>query len=200
MDEILGSTLRVRVGGKFVFPPSSETNDIATTTTATAAETAAEAGVVVKKVVFVAGGVGVNPLMSMLSFIAERGGDDGVPDVRFLYASKLPQSGHLADIVFLDRITRLFGEGRVRGEVKLYVTTAAGNTATVSQETRHINGARVEVRPRRLTLADVEAAIGSEDHEGTVVYVCGPPTMTDELVEKLAAVIDPRRVLTERWW
>ncbi|KKO99244.1 AP-1 complex subunit gamma-1 [Trichoderma harzianum] len=174
--EILGETLRVRVGGKFVFPP---------------------AGGAPKKVVFVAGGVGVNPLMSMLSYIAE-GNGQGVGDVRFIYASKLPRSGKLSDIVFLDRITSLFGEDKVKGEVKLFVT-AAGNA--VSQETTaSINGALVEVRPRRLTMGDVEAAIGDREDQGTVVYVCGPPTMTDELVEKLAAVVDPQRVLTERWW
>ncbi|PTB51056.1 hypothetical protein M431DRAFT_93578 [Trichoderma harzianum CBS 226.95] len=173
--EILGETLRVRVGGKFVFPPVEGAP---------------------KKVVFVAGGVGVNPLVSMLSYIAE-GGGQGVGDVRFIYASKLPRSGKLSDIVFLDRITSLFGEGKVKGEVKLFVT-AAGNA--ISQETTSINGAQVEVRPRRLTMADVEAAIGDRLDQGTVVYVCGPPTMTDELVEKLAVIVDPQRVLTERWW
>ncbi|PNP51464.1 hypothetical protein THARTR1_07904 [Trichoderma harzianum] len=173
VGEILGEALRVRVGGKFVFPPADG---------------------VPKKVVFVAGGVGVNPLVSMLGCIAE---GRGVVDVRFIYASKLPRSGKLSDIVFLDRITTLFGEDKVKGEMKLYVT-AAGNA--MSQETTSINGARVEVLPRRLTMADVEAAIGDGQDQGTVVYVCGPPTMTDELVEKLAAIVDPQRVLTERWW
>ncbi|KAL7907973.1 hypothetical protein GGI35DRAFT_455288 [Trichoderma velutinum] len=173
--EILGETLRVRVGGKFVFPPAEGAPN---------------------KVVFVAGGVGVNPLISMLSYMAE-GNGHGVGDVRFIYASKLPRSGKLSDIVFLDRITTLFGEGTVKGEVKLYVT-AAGNA--VCQGTTSINGAQVEVQPRRLTMADVEAAIGDRQDKGTVVYVCGPPTMTDELVEKLAAIVDPQRVLTERWW
>ncbi|KAL6809939.1 hypothetical protein J3E69DRAFT_350600 [Trichoderma sp. SZMC 28015] len=175
--EILGETLRVRVGGKFIFPPAEGAP---------------------KKVVFVAGGVGVNPLMSMLSYIAESNDGHGVGDVRFIYASKLPRSGKLSDIVFLDRITSLFGEGKVKGEVKLFVT-ATGNA--VSQETTaSINGAQVEVLPRRLTMGDVEAAIGDREDQGTVVYVCGPPTMTDELVEKLAAIVDPQRVLTERWW
>jgi ferredoxin-NADP reductase len=182
VSEILGATLRVRVGGRFTFPPSSESSE--------------HAAAIPKKVVFVAGGVGVNPLISMLSYIAEGHERDAV-DVSFLYASKLPSSGSLSDIVFLDRITQFFGEGKVKGDVKLYVT-AAGNT--MSQETRYINGAQVEIQPRRLTVADVKAAMGGEDSEGTVVYVCGPPPMTDELVEKLAAVMDSRRVLTERWW
>ncbi|KAL7942996.1 hypothetical protein V8C42DRAFT_331041 [Trichoderma barbatum] len=180
VNEILGEKLRVRVGGRFVFPPDENAVDE------------------VKKVIFVAGGVGVNPLVSMLSYIAESNNVRNGVDVRFLYASKLPRSGKLSDIVFLDRITRLVGEGKVKGEVKLYVTAAG---IAVSQGMESINGAQVQVQPRRLTMVDVEAAIGEDGHDrGTVVYVCGPPTMTDELVEKLAGVMDPQRVLTEKWW
>ncbi|KAL7922095.1 hypothetical protein ACQKWADRAFT_293434 [Trichoderma austrokoningii] len=185
VGEILGTTLRVRVGGRFVFPP--------------------EGVVALKRVVFVAGGVGVNPLMSMLSYIAEGHTAAAAVDVSFMYASKLPASGNLADIVFLDRIVRAFGEGKVKGRLKLF-TTAAGDKAASQQqqqqqETRYINGAPVEIQPRRLTIADIHEAIGGEDDQkGTVVYVCGPPPMTDELVEKLAAVMDSRRVLTEKWW
>ncbi|KAL7930570.1 hypothetical protein V8C35DRAFT_155032 [Trichoderma chlorosporum] len=173
--EILGETLRVRVGGRFVFPPKDGAPN---------------------RVVFIAGGVGVNPLVSMLGHIAE-GNGSGVGDVKFLYASKLPGSGKLSDIVFLDRITDWFGKGRVKGDVSLYVT-AAGDAAL--QGVTNINGTRVQVQPRRLTMEDVEAAIGERRDGGTVVYVCGPPTMTDELVERLGAIMEPRRVLTERWW
>lgn len=182
VGEILGARLRVRVGGRFVFPPNRESDAVDDA---------------LKKVVFIAGGVGVNPLVSMLGHMVESKERHAV-DVSFLYASKLPRSGNLSDIVFLDRITRFFGDGKVKGEVKLFVT-AAENAA--SQGTVRLNGAQVEMQPRRLTIADVEAAIGEHHQDqGTVVYVCGPPPMTDELVEKLAAIMDPRRVLTERWW
>ncbi|PTB36044.1 hypothetical protein M441DRAFT_152244 [Trichoderma asperellum CBS 433.97] len=194
VDAILGATLRVRVGGRFVFPPQSGSSESFDASTSSSSSSSA-----LKKVVFIAGGVGVNPLISMLSYIAEGHGQNGALDVSFMYASKLPTSGNLSDIVFLDRITRAFGEGKVKGGVKLFIT-AAGDALSQQQETRYINGAAVEVRPRRLTIADIEASIGSADHEGTVVYVCGPPPMTDELVEKLGAVMDSRRVLTERWW
>ncbi|PON23159.1 hypothetical protein TGAM01_v207932 [Trichoderma gamsii] len=190
VDEILGVTLRVRVGGRFVFPPHSggDASDFFSSA--------------FKRGVFVAGGVGVNPLMSMLSYIAEGQGQDATGlDVSFIYASKLPATGNLLDIVFLDRITRAFGEGTVKGKVTLFITAAGDSAAPQQQqETRYINGAPVEIQPRRLTVADINEVIGGEDHEGTVVYVCGPPPMTDELVEKLAAVMDSRRVLTEKWW
>lgn len=188
VGEILGATLRIRVGGRFVFPPHSvgDASDFASA---------------LKRVVFVAGGVGVNPLISMLSYIAEGQGQDAAAlDVSFMYASKLPTSGNILDIIFLDRITRAFGEGKVKGKVKLFITAGDNATSQQKEETRYINGAPVEIQPRRLAIADVNEAIGGEDHEGTAVYVCGPPPMTDELVEKLAAVMDSRRVLTEKWW
>ncbi|PTB63559.1 hypothetical protein BBK36DRAFT_1126603 [Trichoderma citrinoviride] len=202
--EILGETLRVRVGGRFVFPPPPPPPPLVPPFSR------------LKKVVFVAGGVGVNPLVSMLSYIADNNSssNDGasisgqtplVDEVVFLYASKMPRSGELSDVLFLDRITRLFGEGKVKGRVKLFVTGtgAAASSLQGAGETRVINGTRVEVQRRRFTAAeDVEDAVGDDgrDDPGTVVYVCGPRGMTDELVERLKGFIDPRRVLTEKWW
>ncbi|TFB00147.1 Oxidoreductase NAD-binding domain-containing protein 1 [Trichoderma ghanense] len=206
--EILGERLRVRVGGRFVFPPLVKEKDASA-----AVDVGGENfGRGLGKVVFVAGGVGVNPLVSMLSYIADNsaanGQEDLVGEVVFLYASKLPRSGNLSDILFLDRITRVFGEGRVRGRVKLFVT---GTTAAASSlqgaaggitiaGMREMNGTSVEVQRRRITSADVEDAVGDGRDPGTVVYVCGPRGMTDEIVERLAGFIDSGRVLTEKWW
>lgn len=222
-DDILGETLRVRVGGRFVFPPLSapwaKEKD--------ASAGGGDVGNGLKKVVFVAGGVGVNPLVSMLSYIADNNNSAAeeqariVDEVVFLYVSKMPRSGRLTDILFLDRITRFFGEGSVRGRVKLFVTGAAAAAAAAEDTTssslqgmaggsgstitggtmRQMNGTRVEVQRRRITSADVEDAVGNGRHDpGTVVYVCGPRGMTDELVERLAGFMDSRRVLTEKWW
>ncbi|KAL7806102.1 hypothetical protein V8C44DRAFT_351847 [Trichoderma aethiopicum] len=197
-DEILGERLRVRVGGRFVFPPLIapwvKEED--------ASAGGGDVGNGLKRVVFVAGGVGVNPLASMLSYIADNNNNSAaekqaplvVDDVVFLYVSKMPRSGRLSDILFLDRITRFFGEGSVRGRVKLSSTITGGMM-------REMNGTRVEVHRRRITSADVEDAVGNGRHDpGTVVYVCGPRGMTDELVERLAGFMDSRRVLTEKWW
>lgn len=104
--DLLGQVLHVRVGGSFVFPPS-RANEIGNDD----AEKAASFPRDIKKIVFVAGGVGINPLMSILSFISEQrqialsspsrshsvpgGSVDGVDlsdiDVQFLYSTKLPK-------------------------------------------------------------------------------------------------------------
>ncbi|CAK1354245.1 unnamed protein product [Cercospora beticola] len=40
------------------------------------------------------------------------------------------------------------------------------------------------------------------ERSGTVCYVCGPPKMTDEVVDFLKGLegMDERRVLCEKWW
>ncbi|KAH9910056.1 NADH-cytochrome b-5 reductase [Xylariomycetidae sp. FL2044] len=72
---------------------------------------------------------------------------------------------------------------------------------------------------RRLTLRDVDDAIGGAQNRGSAaVYVCGVPTMTDDLVARLVAKeeeedlgegegegkgglgMEPCRVLCEKWW
>ncbi|KAF4982005.1 hypothetical protein FZEAL_2255, partial [Fusarium zealandicum] len=126
-SEILGSKLQVRVGGSFVFPPRHVCPDE------------------MRRVVFVAGGVGINPLVSMMGCIAEGGHD---VDVRVLYASKVPPSG-LSGVLFLDRIRGWFDEGRLRGELKVFAT-------------RRGEG--------RFGVEHAKEAVGGDE---AVVYVCG---------------------------
>ncbi|SPQ21772.1 bd3b671e-2a23-4bf1-95b6-53afe3ed412c [Thermothielavioides terrestris] len=68
--ELLRNEVRVRIGGSFVFPPPA----------------AALAPPPLRKAVFVAGGMGINPLMSMLSFIGEQRDRWAGLEVRVLYS------------------------------------------------------------------------------------------------------------------
>ena len=55
----------------------------------------------------------------------------------------------------------------------------------------------------RFMEGDLEEALGPvEEREGVVVYVCGPPGMTDWAVAKLKGAVGMRseRVLCEKWW
>ncbi|KAF4121787.1 Oxidoreductase NAD-binding domain [Geosmithia morbida] len=173
--EIIGSTLHLRIGGSFTFPPAVG-GPLAST---------------VKRLVLIAGGVGVNPFMSMLSHI---GHSDvpGKPRVRLAYATKLPSEG---EVVFLDRIAGLFREGRVRGSVDLFAT--GGGDGTFPDV--------VDVHRRRLSVADVERLVREDDDDhlaSTLVYICGPPAMTDEFAYGLTTGnlrMDPSNVITEKW-
>ncbi|RCI13929.1 hypothetical protein L249_8160 [Ophiocordyceps polyrhachis-furcata BCC 54312] len=200
-QEVVGDELRLRIGGSFVFPPLDER---------LAVKDGHGRGSGMRSLVFVAGGVGINPLFSMLGYVAESGLD--VDDVRLLYATKLPRSGRLEDVLFLRDIAALFGQRKLRGSIRLYVTataTATGATtaaeagATTQMDTRHICGASVSVRPGRISAEQVRSVVRRHDPNETLVYICGPPLMTDELVAALTAeedVLDSKRILTEKWW
>ena len=173
-EDILGQALKVRVGGSFVYPPRGWSG---------------------KRVVFVAGGVGINPLMSMLSFIAEQNVD---LDVKIAYGTKIPENG-LQGVVFLDRIKELYRQGRVKGVVKVFTTGKSANVRKSLTENQ------IDIYQRRLSVQDVEELISDDQPDGTAVYICGPPNMTDEFVTALTSKekglgLDHRQVLTEKWW
>ncbi|KAM0302669.1 hypothetical protein ACHAPM_004671 [Fusarium culmorum] len=169
-SEIIGSRLQVRVGGSFVFPP---------------AEVALEE---IRRVVFVAGGVGINPFASMMGCIAEEGYK---LDVRVLYSSKVPAQG-LTGVLFLERIKTWFEENKISGDLEVFETSEHG---------KHEDESRFNVSKRRFTVQDVKEAIAGQEKE-SVMYVCGPAGMTDEIVDGLArdGGIDKKRVMLEKWW
>lgn len=181
--QIFGSTLRVRIGGGFVFPPPSHARLDG-----------------IRCVVLVAGGVGINPLMSMLRHLGEtRDPLAAALDVCLVYATRLPSSGQLRDVLFPEAIATLFGQDRLRGSLRLHLTRGCGGGGGIL----HLCSASVDVRPGRLDGHQVQALV--EKHPDSSLYVCGPPTMTDELVAALTApgaglVVDPGRVMTEKWW
>ncbi|KAM5356379.1 hypothetical protein ACJ41O_003025 [Fusarium nematophilum] len=174
-SEILGSRLQVRVGGSFVFPPEEVPLPE------------------IRRVVFVAGGVGINPLVSMMGCIAE--GGCGAVDVTVLYASKMPSAG-TGEVLFLERIAGMFASGRLKGGLKVFATGAGKG------ESEGVGTDGVEVLRRRFGVEDVWEAIAGRGEEA-VVYVCGPPEMTDELVAGLTegeGALERRRVMMEKWW
>jgi hypothetical protein len=185
---LLGRELQIRVGGSFVWPPSGVDSRA------------------LKRVVFVAGGVGVNPLVSMLSHIAEEVEGPAGFEVRFLYSVRDPGSGRrrAGEILFLERIRRAFDGGRVRGGLKLFLTGAPDERGSIPL-CDEAAGSGVPFEGRRISARDLEDAVGSPaDRTSAVVYVCGVPTMTDEFVRELTREdglgMAAHRVLCEKWW
>lgn len=177
----VGSNLRVRVGGAFVWPPHGV--DLAS----------------LRRVVFVAAGVGVNPLMSIMSHLAE--GECSF-DVRFLYSARAPEDLDANKILFMERLAAIYGLDKVRGRLQLFSTGAGLN---LDENSVPYNETRISLKSRRMTLDDVYDALGPKDeHIFAVVYLCGPPSMTDEFAAKLTSPneygLDPEHVLYERWW
>lgn len=194
LPAIMNAEVKVRVGGSFVWPPAGI--DVSS----------------LRKVVLVAGGVGINPLISILTAIADDRKNGKIPEdceVTMLYSMKDP--GPPRDVnkmLFVDRITWLFAKGAVRGTFRLFLTVphnAQQNDATPDTEAGMVNchGIGVKFAARRISLADIASAIAN-DSDSAVVYVCGIPSMTDEMVEKLVSEhglgMKCDRVLFEKWW
>ena len=174
-DEILGARLVVRVGGSFVYPPLGVPAQL------------------VKRLVIVAGGVGINPLISILSHLHHT--NSMPPSVQFLYSTKLERpSSTLESILFLDRLRSIYESHEDRMRLSLFVTGQRRDQA-VDQG--------MELLHHRIELEDLRKALGPvKERKNMFCYVCGPRGMTDEIVARVrnedGVVLD--QVLCEKWW
>ncbi|KAJ5637985.1 hypothetical protein N7490_007864 [Penicillium lividum] len=190
--EIIGKKVNIRVGGSFVWPPTGiNVHEI-------------------KTVVLIAGGVGINPLISIISHINQTKTKNPL-NVQILYSSRLPQGQEtetsesvLEQILFLPRIRHIIRSqgpsSQLRISLDVFLTSAS--TSQFPSE----SPADLNIHLRRISEQDLRSALvggrNKPDPQHTVAYVCGPPAMTDELVEKLQGILGdkPQRVLFEKWW
>ncbi|KAF2275858.1 uncharacterized protein EI97DRAFT_378367 [Westerdykella ornata] len=197
-QDILGTVLNVRVGGSFVWPPPGMDEESVT------------------RAVFVAGGVGINPLMSMITHICED--TSSKAHIHLSYSTKMPSShSEQHQILFLDRIVRLFSNRGSSCSLDLHITgTWDGSKLPQATELARqlmisdpqsggasFNLPATSVHQTRISMQSLQEAIGPEEGRATsVYYVCGPPNMTDSTVEQLRGTpgIRPERVYCEKWW
>ncbi|KAF2703976.1 hypothetical protein K504DRAFT_391407 [Pleomassaria siparia CBS 279.74] len=201
VNSIRGKELQVRVGGNFVWPPPGVNMGG------------------ISRAVFIAGGVGINPLVSMLSVILK---EDPSLDVCLMYSTKLPRipsrSAKPSEVLFLPRILELFGSAHARhgrrnySRIELFFTSSGEGEMDDEEEYPNFDeileslGAPdlpVVISPNRMAALDVSINVGTKDEQRkSVFYVCGPPDMTDEITKFLGRQhdVDKARVLCEKWW
>ncbi|OCK87987.1 uncharacterized protein K441DRAFT_647580 [Cenococcum geophilum 1.58] len=202
-EEILGKEFQVRIGGSFVWPPPGVNLDE------------------IHRVIFIAGGVGINPLISILSHIHQT----NVPldHVRFLYATRIPRyQPKITEILFLSRLSSIFQsfglknyrqDEEERGRLELYLTGGyarhpislnVSKNSVDEKEDLEVENATSYTYFRRIKDDDLQSAVGfdKQARESSLYYVCGPPEMTDYIVEHIRKQdsVDPERVLCEKWW
>lgn len=192
---LLGAELGVRVGGSFVWPPP---------------------GINVRalrRVVFVAGGVGVNPLMSMLSSLASPspfpsssssssspyalGGGDF--EVHFLYSLRDPGAGgrqrrEARKMLFLDRIARIFREDRVKGRLEVFLT-GTGNSA-VADAQQAGEGAEGDAADEDGANANVNVnviACGEDEEDPPIPFHARRCTVEDDVIKAVGGTPAERR-------
>lgn len=201
-SQILGSTVSFKVGGNFAYPPLTLSRQECEK---------------IDKVMFIAGGVGINPIMSMISALDEVGvkpAVGGMPKtVRILYSSRRDTNppGEEAEILFERRLgeiaRRWDNHSQVDYRYHLFQTGSSEEAtagpkpgASASDDPGPDN---MTTHHRRISHDDLYDALGPADtRSNTVVYVCGLPTMTDEFVDLLkhSPGLEDNRVLCEKWW
>ncbi|KAL4896738.1 hypothetical protein BDV59DRAFT_171361 [Aspergillus ambiguus] len=193
--EILGKDLTIRVGGSLVWPPAGI--DLGG----------------IRNVVFVAGGMGINPLISMLSHLNNH--PDGCPSLRrpcnihFLYSSKLPREGSsespMEQVPFLSRLRQIMRSHstsqRLQISLDLFLTGLSPESPVLREPPLDIT-----VHPRRISHNDLQLALagpeGTFRPEETLCYMCGPPKMTDEFIPIIQNSLGQKKehVFWEKWW
>ncbi|KAI4116746.1 MAG: hypothetical protein LQ345_002893 [Seirophora villosa] len=182
--EIIASGVIVRVGGSFVWPPPN-VNPAA-----------------IMRLVFVAGGVGINPLISILSHIHQHP-PLFMHQISFLYTTRFPQSKEPSSVLFLHRLCRIFGDWDGHHTLSLFLTQCSEAEKQELAMKMGADSARQETVRGRISHRDLLNALGPvEERVGTVVYICGVPSMTDDFVSLLrgAEGMEENRVLCEKWW
>lgn len=110
----------------------------------------------------------------------------------------------LDEILFLPRLRQIIRtqtlSQRLRISLDIFLTNSSpGLVASGSPPD-------LTIHPRRISEADLRAAVVGDGKFGpdqTVAYVCGPPRMTDDIVESLKGVLGEdgdQRVFFEKWW
>jgi len=164
---VAGATVQVKAGGQFSWDPIVD-------------------GPGVGHLLFLAGGIGINPLYSMLQ-AASAVAPSALPELRrisLLYSASKP-----SELAFRGHLEEMAGQdGRLRLDLRV----------TRNEEEPWI-GATGRIDAEAIAAALAEAAAPTQE---VLAYVCGPPAMTDSLTEVLTSELGlpADRVRFEKWW
>ncbi|XP_055985608.1 oxidoreductase NAD-binding domain-containing protein 1 isoform X2 [Sorex fumeus] len=166
----LDSEVALRVGGEFYFDP--QPTDAS------------------RNLVLIAGGVGINPLLSILRHAADlhrehanKGSGYETGRIRLLYSAK-----NTSELLFKQNILDLVNEFPEKIACSLHVT---------KQTTQISSDLKLYITEGRITEKQLRDHISKE----TLFYICGPPLMTDFFSKQLEASQVPREhICFEKWW
>lgn len=160
-----------------------------------------------------------SPLISILSHLSNNSFQTPhhPTNIHFLYSSRLPPGPSetssseetLNQILFLPRLRQIIRSQlhshRLRISLDLFLTDLASSSPLLTSSAGHL--ADLTIHSRRISEHDLRSAVvggdGKLDPRETVCYVCGPPQMTDQMVQLLGPFLGEgaeKRVLFEKWW
>lgn len=166
----LGSEVALRVGGEFFFDPQPTDAP--------------------RNLVLIAGGVGINPLLSILRHSADLHRDQAnkrssyeTGTVKLFYSAK-----NTSELLFKKNILDLVNEFPEKITCSLHVTK---QTTQISAELKPY------ITEGRITEKEISEHVSAE----TLFYICGPPPMTDFFSKQLEDSHVPKEhICFEKWW
>ncbi|XP_029919985.1 oxidoreductase NAD-binding domain-containing protein 1 isoform X2 [Myripristis murdjan] len=168
----VGSRVAMRVGGNFFFDPLPSDPSV--------------------DLLLVAGGVGINPLYSILLHTADLlhlnhasdGQDYHIGSTHLCYSAKNTQ-----ELLFKDTIVDVCREFPDKVSCNFHVTKESTDVDPHLQPF---------VSCGRITKVELQAHV---DPQRTVCYLCGPPPMIEAISQTLVDLGLPQdRILFEKWW
>lgn len=151
----------------------------------------------------IGGGVGINPLMSLLTYLTDERQVPPLQSIGLLYGTKTDELD-CSDVLFMSKVSKITNtkqKVQVDLTAEIFATPGAASTAPPKAS---LQFTKPTIRPRRMSRDDVEQALGPDlvRRDETVVYICGPQAMTDEFVDMVKGFqgIRSENVLCEKWW
>ena len=142
-------------------------------------------------------------------------------EARILYSTKTPSKDtQPSEVLFLPELLELFRKPhsrRSKDRIELFLTGTWDGTQLNRKDDEPIHPLMSLTLPKLFTDMEVpvvawthriedialSSAVGNRDEAcSSVFYVCGPPEMTDSIVDFLKAQqhVRPEHVLCEKWW
>jgi hypothetical protein len=146
---------------------------------------------------------------------------DSPVEARILYSTKTPSKDTKpSEVLFLPELLELFRKPRAhasKDRIELFLTGTWDGTQLNRNDDEPIQPLMSLTLPNLQTntvvpvvawthhIEDIalSSAVGNrEEASSSVFYVCGPPQMTDSIVDwlKKQENVRPERVLCEKWW
>ena len=152
------------------------------------------------KLLFIAGGVGINPLFSMIQQWHVDETTRGDEMNRKSRAVLLYSGGRVKDLLFLDQLEKL---------VKDSPDQLCVICTTTQQSNCNEHKSKLIKREGRIDLELIKEAVAwlnrydEADHERVEVFLCGPPGMPESIMEQLVEekIVQSRNnIHFEKWW
>ncbi|XP_037046164.1 oxidoreductase NAD-binding domain-containing protein 1-like isoform X2 [Bradysia coprophila] len=143
----------------------------------------------------IGGGVGINPLFSIITQLNEHQKSVGNHIAKYclMYSAKTED-----ELLFKDSLDQIASQDQTFS-VQYFLTDNEVEVKKCHQE---------DVKLGRITKADIESCltnnlnvnVGSEEaNKQTIVYLCGPPPMIEQ-VREIFSALGIEKVFYEKWW